>query len=305
MKQKSIAHLRIAGPDKMGIIARTTSFLYENRCNIEDIDQRILDGYLIMNMWVDVSQVLKRLSGFEKSLKEAAASIGVSAELRLKEARQVKNAVMLVSHEDHCAKSLLAAFNTPGSPRGGRFVAIIGNHPDLEPLAKRYKIPFHLVPSTNRKQHEAEILKLLDRYAVDLIALARYMQILSPDFVFRHEGRIVNIHPSLLPAFPGPRAYHQAHNKGVDWIGVTAHFVTTDLDEGPIICQEAIRVDKNKDSVEEYIRKGQALEAKALTKAVSLFLVDRLFLRRGKVLDSKKMRELQKTTQAFYSPAHS
>jgi formyltetrahydrofolate deformylase len=140
----------------------------------------------------------------------------------------------------------------------------------------------------------------LDAHGIDVVVLARYMQILSPDFVFRHEGRIINIHPSLLPAFPGPRSYHQAFNKGVDFVGVTAHFVTTDLDEGPIICQDAFRVNKEKDTVENYIQKGRALEAKVLAKAVELFCADKLSLRRGKVMVGKKEHDTYQKSKEFY-----
>lgn len=295
---KKRAHIRIAGPDKKGIIAGITGFLFEHDCNIEDIDQRILEGYLTMTMLVDVSPVAKRLPVFEQALKARAAHIGVSAECHLEKERRTKNVALLVTSEDHCAKNLLAKLRTPAVH--GKIVVMIGNSDALRPLAKIHKIPFYHIPSDNKRKHEAQVLALLAKYEADLIVLARYMQILSPEFIFRHEGRIINIHPSLLPAFPGPRAYHQAHNKGVDIIGATAHFVTTNLDEGPFICQETARVDKNRETVEEYIRKGQKLETKALTKAVELFLADRLFLRRGKVLDSKKMRELQETTKAFY-----
>jgi formyltetrahydrofolate deformylase len=242
--------------------------------------------------------VRKALASFEAALKACAKEIGVSAELRLERDKRVKDVALLVSSEDHCAKDILKRLRGPKAR--GRVGLVIGNHEILRSLAKAYKVPFYDIPSENKKRHEAEVLALLDRHHIDLIVLARYMQVLSPEFVFRYEGRIINIHPSLLPAFPGPRAYHQAHNKGVDVIGVTAHFVTTDLDEGPIICQDAARVDKNRDSVDAYIEKGRRLEAKVLAKAVDLFLADRLFLRRGKVLDSKKLHALQQKTRAFY-----
>ena len=296
---KRLAHIRIAGPDKKGIIAGVTGFLFECGCNIEDIDQRILEGYLTMNMLVDVSRPTIPLTGFERALKTRAAAIGVDADFRLKEDQRLKNVALLVSSEPHCAQHLLETLKRPAAK--GRVRLVIGNHSALGPLARRYKVPFHCIPSENKKQHEDALSALLTKHGIDLIVLARYMQILSPEFVFRHEGRIINIHPSLLPAFPGPRAYHQAHNKGVDVIGVTAHFVTTDLDEGPIICQESTRVDKTRETVEAYIAKGQKLEVKALSKAVDLFLRDRLFLRRGKVLDSKKLKKLQETTRAFYT----
>lgn len=294
---KKLAHIRIAGVDKKGIIARTTGFLFEQSCNIEDIDQRILEGYLTMNMLVNVSDIKGSLHAFEQALKKRAAEIGVAAEFRLQKESRIKNIVLLVTTEDHCARVLLTRLKAHAK---GRIAMMIGNADALKGLAKTHRVSFHCIPSDNKKRHEQAILRRLAEQEIDLIVLARYMQILSPEFVFRYEGRIINIHPSLLPAFPGPRAYHQAHNKGVDVIGATAHFVTTDLDEGPIICQESARVDRNRETVEDYIAKGRALEVKALAKAVDLFVNDRLCLRRGKVLDSKKLRKLQQQTKAFY-----
>ena len=300
---KKVARIRIAGPDKKGIIAAVTGYLSENNCNIEDIDQRILDDFLIMNMLVDISDLKKPLPVFLKVLRTAADRVGTEAEFKSVEKKAIKNVGILVTKEAHCLVDLLKKMKQSEGqrlPLKGKPVVIIGNYPYLEPIAKNYKVPFFLVPSENRKQHEQKVLELLARFDVDLVVLARYMQILSPDFVFRHEGRIINIHPSLLPAFPGPRAYHQAYNKGVEIVGVTAHFVTTDLDEGPIITQGCFRVDKTRDTVEKFIARGRRLEADVLTRAVKMFLDNRLFLRRGKVIDSKKMRALQEKTKEFY-----
>lgn len=299
LAKKKRAHLRIAGPDRKGIIAGITGFLFEHHLNIEDIDQRILDGYLTMNMLVDVSDVSDHLPAFQKALVARAKTVGVTADFRLEGEKRIKNVALLVTTETHCARAILERLKNKTSK--GRIVVMIGNSETLRSLAKRYRVPFYFVPSTDRKAHEKEVLRLLDEHAADLVVLARYMQILSPDFVFRYEGRIINIHPSLLPAFPGPRAYHQAHVKGVDVIGATAHFVTTNLDEGPIICQASTRIDKTTDSVETYIKKGQPLEAAALTQAVDLFLSDRLCLRRGKVLDLQRIHASQRKTASFYA----
>lgn len=295
---KKVARIRIAGPDKKGIIATATSYLFKKGCNIEDIDQRILEGYLVMNMLVDYTGVRDGQKSFVKGLVEAGAQIGCEASFKPIEKKVLKNVAFLVTKEAHCLVDLLE--NVKKKKLKGKPVVIIGNHPDLNPVAKKYKVPFHFVPSEKKKQHEKKMLVLLKKYDVDLIVLARYMQILSPEFVFQHEGKIINIHPSLLPAFPGPRSYHQAYNKGVEVVGVTAHFATTDLDEGPIIKQDCFKVDKTRDSVEKFIERGKRLEAKVLTQAVKLFLEDRLFLRRGKVIDSKKMRALAEKTQEFY-----
>ncbi|EKD41427.1 MAG: Formyl transferase protein [uncultured bacterium] len=290
MQTKKVAKIHIAGPDKCGIIATITNFLFKNQCNIEDIDQRIHDDFLIMNMVIDYSDLKIPLATLTQTLKLEAQKVGCQSQLKVENQNQLKNLVILVTKESHCLETLLN--DLKDKKLKGKLAAIIGNYEDLKPLAIKHKIPFHLVPSVNRKKHEQEILKLLDSYETDLVVLARYMQILSPDFVFRYEGRIINIHPSLLPAFPGPRSYHQAFNKGVEIAGVTSHFVTTDLDEGPIITQEYYRVEKGKDTPESMVKKGRLLEAKALSRAVKLFLSDRLVLRRGKVLDKKFVEKL-------------
>lgn len=296
--RKKVAKIRIAGPDAKGIIATITRFAYTNDCNIEDIDQRILEGYLIMNMKIDFSDLKIPLSDFIKNLKKTAASIGMEATCQPLQARAIKNVAILVTRESHCLLDLLK--NMRAKKLRGRPVVIIGNHPDLKGVAGRYKVPFYFVSANNRKEHENNVLKLLQKFAVDLVVLARYMQILSPEFVFKNEGKIINIHPSLLPAFPGPRSYHQAYNKGVEIVGVTAHFATTDLDEGPIITQGCFKVDKTRNTVDDFIKKGRDLEAKTLTRAVKLFLEDRLTLRRGKVFDNKKAYTLAEKTHDFY-----
>lgn len=285
MSLKKVAKIHIAGPDKKGIIATITQFLFNNQCNIEDIDQRIHDNFLIMNMIIDLKGVKKNIPELASDLKLAAQKVGCEARLTLEDAKKEKNVVVLATKEPHCLEALLAAYKK--NQLGGRIVAIVANYTDLESIALKARIPFHFVSSVNRKKHEQDVLKILDSVNTDLVVLARYMQILSPEFVFRYEGRIINIHPSLLPAFPGPRSYHQAFNKGVEIAGVSAHFVTTDLDEGPIIAQEFYRVKKGIDTPESMIKKGRILEAKALLRATKLFLSDRLVLRRGKVLDKK------------------
>lgn len=291
------AKIRVAGNDRKGIIAAVTQYLFKNECNIEDIDQRIFEGYLIMNMLVDMRAV-KNEKNFLAGLKQVGENIQCTIEFKREEASRLKRVALLVTKENHCVLELAKGFKKgvlKGIP-----VVMIGNVPDLKPLAKKLKIPFYSISSEKKEEHEAELIRILQESEIDLIVLARYMQILSPEFVFRYEGRIINIHPSLLPAFPGPRAYHQAYNKGVEVAGVTAHFVTTNLDEGPIIAQGSFSVDKTCDTVDDLIRQGKILEAKVLTKAVKLFLEDRLVLRRGKVLDSKKDHCLVQTAKKFY-----
>ena len=152
---------------------------------------------------------------------------------------------------------------------------VIGNRADLEPLAKRHKLPFVHIPWNDRKRAEKRVLEVLDKYEVDFVVLARFMKILSPDFVWRYKNKIINIHPSLLPSFPGPQAYRQAYEHGVKIIGVTAHFVSMHLDEGPVIAQESFHV-KPDWSLKRIVAEGQKREAKTLVKAVKLYLTKRL-----------------------------
>ncbi len=295
---KKLAHVRVAGPDQKGIIARVTTFLFENDLNIEDIDQRILEGFLVMNMVVDVGGLKKPLTAFRRSLAATGRKIGMETEVRLEKTKKVKNAAILVTKESHCLEALVRDM------KAGRIQAtpkvILSNRPELASLARKLKLPFHHSPSDKKKDHEAFLIQQIQKVEADVIILARYMQILSPEFCFRYEDRIINIHPSLLPSFPGALPYAQAFNKGVEVAGVTAHFATTDLDQGPIITQEAFKVDKRKASLEEVKQKGRDKEAKVLCRAVKLFCSDELVLRRGKVVHSKKEHEIEAKTKEWF-----
>ncbi|MBI2083223.1 MAG: formyltetrahydrofolate deformylase [Deltaproteobacteria bacterium] len=297
-RHKRLAKVRVAGPDKKGIIATVTTYLFKNNINIEDIDQRILEGILVMNMVVDITGLGKPVSVFREGLKKVGQEIKMEISCQEIIPKKIKNVALLTTKEPHCLIRLIKemkARKIRGIPQ-----IIISNRNDLRPVARRFSIPFFYYPSSNRKEQEQKILKKLSEHEIDLIVLARYMQILSPEFCFRHEGKIVNIHPSLLPSFPGARAYSQAFNKGVEVVGVTAHFVTTDLDEGPIICQEAFKIDKNRETAESIAQRGKEMEAKVLARAVKLFCEDRLTLRRGKVIDSRRIHQFEEQVKSFY-----
>lgn len=295
---KKIARVRVAGPDHKGIISTVTTHLSKNSINIEDIDQRILEGFLVMNMVIDLTESKPSLPALREGLKKVGQSIGMEIDLQLEETRKTKNIALLVTREPHCPTAILRAMRA-GKIRG-QPTLILSNLPDLKPLAKKFKAPFYSLASDNKKQHEQFILQKLSEHHIDLIVLARYMQILSPEFCFRYEGKIINIHPSLLPSFPGARAYSQAYHKGVEVIGVTSHFVTTDLDQGPIITQDAFKIDKTRDSLETIIEKGKQLEASVLAKAVKLYCEDRLSLRRGKVIDNRRLHAFEVKVKDFY-----
>ncbi len=298
MKRKT-AHVRVAGPDHKGIIATVTTHLFKNNINIEDIDQRILEDFLVMNMVVDLAGCPLSEARLRESLKKVGRQIGMEITCQIEKSKKKKDVAILVTREPHCLTLLLKQIAS-GTIRGHACV-VLANRPDLEPLARKYRVPFYCFPSDNKKEHESAILEKLAEHDIDAIVLARYMQILSPEFCFRYEGKIINIHPSLLPAFPGARAYSQAYNKGVEVVGVTSHFVTTDLDQGPIICQDSFKIDKVRDSLETIIEKGKRIEAQVLARAVKLYCDDRLALRRGKVIDSRNLHQFEEKVKGFYS----
>jgi formyltetrahydrofolate deformylase len=295
---KKLAKVRVAGPDRKGIIATVTMHLFKSGLNIEDIDQRLLEGYLVMNMVVNLQGAKTSVPALKESLKAVGKKIGMDITLTPEAARKVKHLALLVTREPHCLQTLLKDMKS-GTIRG-KPVVVLANRPDLQDLAEKHGAPFFQYPSDKKKDHERFVLDKLAEYDVDLIVLARYMQILSPEFCFRYEGKIINIHPSLLPSFPGARPYSQAFDKGVEVVGVTAHFVTTDLDQGPIICQDAFKVDKHKDPLEKIVERGKQIEAKTLARAVKLFCDERLALRRGKVIDSRRLHQFEEKLKEFY-----
>lgn len=296
--RKRIARIRVSGPDKKGIIARVTTFLFKKNLNIEDIDQRILEGFLVMNMVVNITDLTGSIDRFRKELAHVGHQIGMETEVQVEKKKRVKNAAILVTKEPHCLKALVKEM------KAGKIKArpkvILSNRPDMADIAKKLRIPFFYYPSDNKKTHEAALIRHIQEAQADVVILARYMQILSPEFCFRYEDRIINIHPSLLPSFPGATPYAQAFNKGVEIAGVTAHFATTDLDQGPIITQEAFRVDKQKDNIPNFIEKGRRLESKVLCRAVQLFCNDALVLRRGKVIHSRKEHDIEAKAKEWF-----
>jgi formyltetrahydrofolate deformylase len=188
---------------------------------------------------------------------------------------------ILASKAPHCLYDLLLSERQ--GELGGEVAAVLSNHEVLAEVAGHFAAPFHHVPVQDRAAAEAEQLRLLERLDVDLVVLARYMQILTPPFIARWAGRVINIHHSLLPAFVGARAYHQAWQRGVKLIGATAHYVTEELDQGPIIEQDACRVN-HRDGVEQLVRRGCELERQVLTRAVRWHLDHRVVVAGGRTV---------------------
>ena len=196
------------------------------------------------------------------------------------ESNSEKNIAIFVSKEPHCLQALIRA--QMKKELKGRISVVIGTENTLSSIARKAKIPFVLVNEKNQDKAETKIIQVCKKYDIDLIALARYMRILTPNFVWRYPNRIINIHPSLLPAFPGAMAYAQAYERGTKIIGVTSHYVTENLDQGPIIFQDSFDV-KPEHTLESIKRSGQKLEAQVLLKAVKMHLSEKLEVRWRKV----------------------
>ena len=279
------ADISIIGPDSKGIVATITNFIFENQCNIEEVSQNVVNGTFFMNVKISINKKKFDKEIFNKGLAREAKQLGMKSRVFYDEQKQKKNMAILVTKEDHVLSELLIA-NKDGK-LDVNIPIVIGTMEILEDICKKYKIRFICIKDRQQSSREDKILKILDENNVDFVVLARYMKILSPRFVWNYPNRIINVHPSLLPAFPGAMAYMQAFEKGVKISGATSHFVTVDLDQGPIITQEAFTLDTTK-SLEEIKKSGKDCENKALIRAVTLFANNRLECRWGKVIINKK-----------------
>ena len=232
-----------------------------------------------MMMQVDTSEMVTTRPKFKADLEGLGEEFGVDVQIEFPSDCQNRSIAVLVTKESHCLEVLLEAEND--GELGADIEVVIGNHDHLRPLAAEYDVTFHDVGDEKGTPDEERLLDLLGEYGVDIIALARFIRILSPEVVFRYESQIINVHPSLLPAFPGAAAYRQALEEGARIAGVTAHYVTTDLDQGPIITQRAFNVPP--DATEKDMKRlGQPLEAEALLEAIRLHLDDELSVQFGR-----------------------
>jgi formyltetrahydrofolate deformylase len=279
---RNLAVVSVIGRDQKGVVARISTYLAASNTNIEDIEQRVVEGLFIMTMVVDLADVTISLDELILGLKEIGAEMHLEISVRLHGERMRKRIAVLVSREPHCLQQLLA--DQAAGSIAGDFVCALSNHELLRALAERAGIPFEWLPSTDKAGHQRWLLERLRDYRPDLVVLARYMQIIGPELVAQYRHRIINIHPSLLPYHPGANAYKQAFEEGVRVSGCTAHFVTEQLDQGPVILQDVFHIRVGEDTLDEVKAHGQELEGKVLSQAVQLFARDQLVVKDKKVI---------------------
>ena len=274
--KKTVVGITVVGKDKEGIVASFTNFAFSKGGNIEKVNQNVIKGLFGMYLEVSFSKSID-VKKFDVEIQILAKKEKMDVSTH-HETNSQKNIAILVTKEPLCLQTIIANSKS----LKGKISVIVGTEKTLEPLAKKAKIPFVAIEEKNQENAEEKIIQICKKYDIDLISLARYMRILSPNFVWISPNRIINIHPSLLPAFPGAMAYAQAYERGTKIVGVTSHYVTENLDQGPIIFQDSFKVDPN-DTLEKIKIKGQKLEADTLLKAMKMHLENKLEVRWRKV----------------------
>ena len=270
--ERTIIEVTVVGKDRKGIVADITNFIFRNGGNIEQINQNVVRGLFGMHLEASFQKSIDR-KDLDQGLQYLSEKLQMEIKVHYQEANRIKNVAILVSKEDQCLTAILDSKRK--NDFGANIEVIIGTDNTLQSIAANAGIPFYTVSNTDQLEAETSILQLIEKYNIDVIVLARYMRVLTPNFVWRYPNRIINIHPSLLPAFPGAYAYVQAYERGAKIVGCTAHFVTEDLDQGPIICQESFKISES-DTLETIKKKGRALEGKTLLEAIKLYLEGRL-----------------------------
>ncbi|MCT2538136.1 formyltetrahydrofolate deformylase [Aquibacillus koreensis] len=278
------ARLLINCPDQPGIVAAVSKFLYEHEANIIESNQYSVDpegGEFFIRIEFEAPDLKEKAEKIKQDFQEIARAF--SMDWKLTYVDEIKKMAIFVSKEPHCLLELLWEWQS------GDLMAdislVISNHETSRDMVERLGIPYYYIPANKdiRAEVEQKQIELLKQYDVDVIVLARYMQILTPHFVDVHKHKIINIHHSFLPAFIGANPYERAYNRGVKLIGATSHYVTDDLDEGPIIEQDISRVD-HKDSAEAMKKIGQSVERSVLARAVKWHLEDRIIVHGNKTI---------------------
>jgi len=276
-RMKNTAILLVDCPDQKGVVATVSDFLYRHNANILHADQHQDSdlGLFLMRVEWDLADFRLPAADFGKEFKAIAEQFRMRWRLELSSRRP--RVAVFVSKNDHCLADLL--YRHDSGELACDIPLVISNHREAKRLADFHGIPFHLLPIQEGKKDEMEQhqLALLKEQGIDFVVLARYMQILSPEFVRRYPQRIVNVHHSFLPAFSGARPYHRAFERGVKLIGATSHYVTEALDEGPIIEQDVVRI-SHRDQLEDLVQKGRDLEKMVLSRAVRWHVEHRILV---------------------------
>ncbi|MCG8699595.1 MAG: formyltetrahydrofolate deformylase [Bacteroidales bacterium] len=269
---KDTAILLIHCPDRRGLVSNVTSFIDNNHGNIVNLDEHVDEQEKVFFMRIEWE-----LDGFLIPKDKIADYFGtqIAAKFNMTYNLYFSNKkarlALFVSKMSHCMYDILS--RSISNDWNVEIPLIISNHPDLEPVAKQFGIPYHIFPITkeNKAEQEAKEIELLKKHDISFVVLARYMQVISDNFIQHYPNKIINIHHSFLPAFPGAKPYHSAFERGVKIIGATSHYVTADLDAGPIIEQDIVRI-THKDSIKDLISKGKDIEKIVLSRAVNLHL---------------------------------
>ncbi|USK42323.1 formyltetrahydrofolate deformylase [Cytobacillus oceanisediminis] len=282
--QKNRGRLLINCPDQPGIVAAVSKFLFQHDANIIESSQYSTNpegGTFFIRIEFECPGLQSKEEELKSQFKEIAETF--SMEWKLAFVYELKKTAIFVSKELHCLRELLWEWQSGDLLTD--IALIVSNHEEARQIAESLHIPFFYIPASkeNREEVEERQLQLLKEFDIDLIILARYMQILTPAFVGAHPFKIINIHHSFLPAFVGARPYDRAHQRGVKIIGATSHYVTNDLDEGPIIEQDIKRVD-HRDHIDDLKKSGRSIERSVLARAVKWHLEDRIIVHENKTI---------------------
>ncbi len=275
--------LVVSCPDRTGIVAKVSNFLTTYNGWITEAsyhaDQK--NGWFFMRNEIKASSLPFDLAGFKNAFAPIAAEFSMNWSVTDSDIRP--KVVLMASKESHCLADLLHRWHS--QELNAEIVAVISNHEDLRRMVEWHDIPYHHVPvnKENKQDAFAKVESLVDQYETDLVVLARYMQILPKGLCARYSGRVINIHHSFLPSFAGAKPYHQAYDRGVKLIGATCHYVTQDLDEGPILDQDVIRI-SHSDTIEDMVRLGKDAEKTVLARGVRLHLEDRVIIHENKTV---------------------
>jgi len=276
----------VQGRDQKGVVAKFATYMAAHGLNIEDTHQQVVRGLFVMDMLVCLEGATIDTPSLTAELRLLGRELNMEVRVTNRTQRQPKRLVILASKEPHCLRELGTRMMSGELP--AECSAVLANHPDLETLAAKFGFHFECFPSGSsadaKQRHFAWLANRLAQLKPDVIVLARYMQILPEDIIHQFENRIINIHPSLLPHFPGANPYRQAFESGVRVTGCTAHFVTKDLDQGPIILQDVFHIQVGKDTAADVRERGLNAEANILCRALEYFLNEEILVANGQVV---------------------